>query len=373
MPSDIDRLEREIAGYVGRRRCVLTGRGASAIYIALQSLPRRAGKVVLPAILCPSPANVTLYAGFEPLFCDVSPADYNLDPQALRGLLQRHDDVAAIMPAHIYGHPAAIEEIAGIAAERGIPLIEDAAQSLGGEIGGRRMGGFGAMSILSFGHTKIIDAGGGGAVLTDDEALAEALRHHAGRLPAQPANHRDRAEQYRRTYYEWRALAAKDSTQNDRFLEMPAKFRDLYLYRAEGAWIAALGAAFPALDRIVAARRNTCDAFVELLAGDPRLALPERRSGGVPWRFTFLVDGAAQGPVTAALRAQGIDVSNWYPSLHRWYAVGKAQGDDAFPVARRVEARVVNLWVEPPKDAAYAKSVGMALKNALRRAAAHAA
>ncbi|HYR57690.1 MAG TPA: DegT/DnrJ/EryC1/StrS family aminotransferase, partial [Chthoniobacteraceae bacterium] len=74
----IERLEARLCDQLGRRHCIVAGRGATAIYLALRALPAKRGKVVLPSILCPSPASAALYAGLEPIFCDVSLSDFNM-------------------------------------------------------------------------------------------------------------------------------------------------------------------------------------------------------------------------------------------------------------------------------------------------------
>jgi len=172
----VRQLEDRLCAYFGRKHCCVTGRGATAIYLALRALPLKAGKVVLPAVVCPSPANAAMYAGFDPTFCDVSLQDYNMDVSSLEQVLSQYDDVVAVMPVHLYGYPADMDEIIGVARRKGLYVIEDAAQAMGGKYKGKKLGSLGDMSIISFGHTKILDIGWGGAVLTDDEGLAKGIR-----------------------------------------------------------------------------------------------------------------------------------------------------------------------------------------------------
>ena len=122
MTSAHERLEARLCAYLGRKHCIVVGRGATAIYLALRALPVRRGKVVLPSILCPSPANVTLYTGFEPIFCDISLADFSMDPASLQQVLSMHDDIVAIMPVHMNGQAAPMAEITALARQRGIRL-----------------------------------------------------------------------------------------------------------------------------------------------------------------------------------------------------------------------------------------------------------
>jgi dTDP-4-amino-4,6-dideoxygalactose transaminase len=115
-------LEQALASRLRRKHCVLTGRAASAIYIALKALDLGAGKVVMPTVGCPSPASVTLYSGHHPVFCDVRLQDFNLCPEALRQVLSDHPDVVAIMPVHLYGQAAPMRQILDVAAAHNLPV-----------------------------------------------------------------------------------------------------------------------------------------------------------------------------------------------------------------------------------------------------------
>lgn len=351
MNSALHELEIRLAALLGRRHCVAVGRGATAIYLALRALDRPRGKVVLPAVVCPSPANATLYAGLEPVFCDISLDDFNLDPAALERVLGEHPDAVAVLPVHLYGQAARMDEINALARVRGLAVIEDAAQAFGGSYRGRPLGSLGDVSIVSFGHTKTIDTGWGGAALTDDDTLAARMRAQREELPACPANIDALYAEYRRAYYALKPLADTHPRFDELFLALPGLFRDMYLFTLDDARVAPILAALDHLPAVVAARREHARRYRAALAGTG-LHLPREDAGAAPWRFSFLA-GAGRAPaLTAALRAVGVDASNWYPALHRWYAAGRRQDESLFPNARRLTREVVNLWVEPRLTAA---------------------
>jgi dTDP-4-amino-4,6-dideoxygalactose transaminase len=344
-------LERHVAALVGRRHCVLVGSGASAIYVALRALSRSAGKVIVPATACPAVPNAVLYAGFEPLFCDVSLESFNLCPAALKRLLGENPEVAAVIPVHLYGQPAPMGEILRISTARSVPVIEDAAQALGGSLAGRPLGTFGDVSILSFGRTKIVDAGGGGAALTDDDRLAERLRTLEAELPREPRQLTALGEEYRRVYYALKQLADSNPRFDELFLPLPARFRQMHLFQLDPARAGLIAAALDGLPANVAARRARALRY-RLRLERLDLHLPVSDAGAVPWRFSFLAGEGRIAALTAALRAEGIDASNWYPALPRWYAAGRTQPRDGFPHARRIAREVLNLWVTPEITAA---------------------
>jgi dTDP-4-amino-4,6-dideoxygalactose transaminase len=340
----VSRLESKLSRMIGKEHCLLTARGASAIYLALRALPARQGQVVLPATLCPSPASAVLYAGFEPIFCDISLDDYNLDPPALERTLEANPDVVAVLVPHLYGHPAQMQAIAKIVKKRAITVIEDVAQALGAELDGKMLGSFGDISILSFGHTKILDAGGGGALLTDDSRIADRVRGLRQELPAPSPQLQQLGQDYRQLYYSISAFAERDPRFHDLFLPFPGIFRDLYLHRYDESRDQAILEGLERLPEWIALRRQRASEYSKLLR-HRSIRLPSPSPGSVPWRFTFLVDH--QKEITARLREAGIDVSNWYPPLHRWYPSGRAQGAGLFPHAEQLARDVVNLWVDP--------------------------
>lgn len=339
-------LEDKLCAYFGRKYCCLTGRGATAIYLALQALPVKAGKVVLPAVVCPSPANATLYAGFEPIFCDVSLKDYNMDVSSLEKVLSQYDDIVAIMPVHLYGQPADMDKIIELAKRKGLYVIEDAAPAMGGEYKGKKVGSLGDMSIISFGHTKILDIGWGGAMLTDDEELASRAREELENIPEYLANVNEMFDEYRKVYYTIKPLAELNEQLNDLFLPLPFVYREMYLFRLAGSQIESISAQLGRLEEIVQKRRNNASEYKRRLQ-HPDIVHPEYTENGAPWRYTFLLRRDNQKYVTDRMRAEGIDISNWYPPLHRWYTSGKAQDDNLFKNADFLGKHVINLWVEP--------------------------
>ena len=342
----VRRLEDKLCAYFGRKHCCVTGRGATAIYLALRALPVKTGKVVLPAVVCPSPANAALYAGFDPIFCDVSLEDYNMDVSSLEKVLSQHDDVVAVMPVHLYGQPADMDEIIGVARRKGLYVIEDAAQAMGGEYKGRKMGSLGDMSIISFGHTKILDIGWGGAVLTDDEGLAKRIREELGNIPEWPTNINDMFAEYRKVYYALKPLTELNDQLNDLFLPLPFVYREMYLFKLTDSQADMILARLDELERIVQKRRDNAREYKKRLQ-HPDIIHPRYSEDGVPWRYTFLLRQDNQKHVTDRMRVEGFDISNWYPPLHRWYASGKAQDPSMFKNAEFLSKHVINLWVEP--------------------------
>ena len=174
-------LEDQLARYVGTQFCIATGSGTAALVAALQSLklPRNS-EVVISPILCPTVLLAIIFSGLKPIFCDVNLSDYQMNPKSISDIIS--DKTEVIIAAHLFGQTYNVEAIKKIAKKHSLVIIEDAAQSFGGEYKGKKHGSFGDLSITSFGHGKIIDSGnkvmtgGGGAVFTDDAEMYKNVK-----------------------------------------------------------------------------------------------------------------------------------------------------------------------------------------------------
>lgn len=185
-------FEEALAGYCGVNHAMACVNGTAALHICLKLAGvRPADEVLCPSLTFVATANAISYTGAIPHFVDVDAARLTLCPQALRmhlksiattrdgGIFNRQTGarIAALVIMHTFGHPAAMDALLEVAAEFGLPVIEDAAESLGSYYQQRHTGTFGLLSALSFNGNKIITTGGGGAILTQNSALAARARH----------------------------------------------------------------------------------------------------------------------------------------------------------------------------------------------------
>ena len=335
-------LEHQLAQMHNRRFCLLVSRGTTAIYLALKVLGLRPGKVILPSILCLNPANAVIYAGLEPFFCDVNLTDYNLDIEDLKRILKTHRDVRCLILAHSFGQPGDIEEIVNITQKNRIALIEDVAQALGGEYKGKPLGSFGDISILSFGHTKIIDVGGGGAILFDRKEYLKDFQYHLKRLPYRIKNYSSLNETYRKVYYALASIVREDFSLGRLYYSFPYLFRDLYLYGdLKVEFALKLKKALKTLKSVVDYRNENAGIYRKYLI-HPKIRHPHYRFKGVFWRYSFLIHSPYQQDIAQAIRDKGIDVSNWYPPVHLFYDL------DPRPLrkAEYLGKHIFNLWVD---------------------------
>lgn len=169
-------FEQAIADYIGTEYAVAVSNCTAALLLALISLDVGPGdKVAVTAFSWPATANVIVLCGAEPIFIDIEPETYNMDPSALEQALASKT-VKAVLPVHTFGGMADMSRILEIAKRQGAAVIEDAACAFGAELDGKRAGTFGAMGCFSFHPRKAVTTGEGGVITTDDPALARRLR-----------------------------------------------------------------------------------------------------------------------------------------------------------------------------------------------------
>ncbi|MEM5766655.1 MAG: DegT/DnrJ/EryC1/StrS family aminotransferase [Candidatus Aenigmatarchaeota archaeon] len=171
----VKEFEEKIADYIGVRYAIATSSGTTALHTALLAVGIKPGdEVITTPFTFIATANSILYCGARPVFVDVDEKTFNIDTTKIEGKIT--EKTRAILPVHLYGHPADIESLIEICEEHNLILVEDVAQALGAEFNGKKVGSFGDCAIFSFYPTKNITTGEGGIVVTNDEKIAEKCR-----------------------------------------------------------------------------------------------------------------------------------------------------------------------------------------------------
>ncbi|MER2190104.1 MAG: LegC family aminotransferase [Solibacillus sp.] len=188
----VTKFEDELAKFVGVKRAVAVVNGTAALHIALKVAGVEADdEVLMPALTFIATANAVSYCGAIPHFIDVQEETLGVDPFKLETYLQEISEVRgnelynkqtnrrmkALVPMHTFGHAVHLDELVALADKYHLVLVEDAAESLGTYYKGKHTGSFGKINAMSFNGNKILTTGGGGAILTDDEALADYAKH----------------------------------------------------------------------------------------------------------------------------------------------------------------------------------------------------
>ena len=312
----VERFERDFAAYCGAAHGVSVSNGTTALHLALHALGIGAGdEVIVPALTFVASANAVTYTGARPVFADVNPRTWCLEPSAVAALIT--PQTRAIMPVHLYGNPAAMTELLELARDHDLLVIEDAAEAHGALVNGQRVGSLGTMGTFSFYANKIITTGEGGMITTNDDALAarcRMLRDHA-MPPDQRYWHNEVGFNYRMTNLQ-----------------------------------AAVGVAqLEQIDGFVARKRAIAARYRAQLSDLPGLQLPVEAAGctNVYWMMSALVTAAAplsRDALILALRARGIDSR---PFFHPLDTLPPYRRASPCPVAVDLSARGLNLPSSP--------------------------
>ena len=312
-PAVVD-FERRFADYCGTREAVGVNSGTSALHVALLAAGVGPGDEVIttPFTFVATIAAIE-YAGARPVFVDIDPAYYCIDPEKLEAAITPR--TKAVIPVHLYGQPADMDPILGIARARNLVVIEDACQAHGAEYHGRRCGSMGVIGCFSFYPGKNLGAcGEGGAAVTDDPQLAATMR-----------SLRAWGEETRYTHT-----------------------RRGFNYRMDGIQGAVLGVKLRHLERWTDARRQRAAVYAGSLA-DTGVVVPQVRPGARHVFHVFAVRVPHRDAVRAQLTEAGVQTGIHYPiPLHLQPAyrdLGYTAGD--FPVAERVANDVLSLPLFP--------------------------
>ena len=342
-------FEQAVADYVGAKYAVAVSNCTAALHLALLALDTQPGDlVIVTAYSFVATANVIELCGAQPVFVDIQPDTFNLDPNCLEGVLKRLMAVSetarrvkAILPVHTFGQLADMPAILELADRYALPVVEDAACALGATLHGRQAGTWGTMGCFSFHPRKAITTGEGGIITTNDPELAHrlrALRNH-GQDP--------------------------DATAPDFIL--PG-----FNYRMT-EFQAALGLTqMVKLDRIIAARRRLAAHYDELLQNTP-LQAPAVAPGSRSVYQSYVVllperATACRDEIISRLKKQGIEttIGTWHMPMttHFHSRYGYKAGD--FPVADQVFARSMTLPLHEKMLQSQQEEVVDALQGVLR-------
>lgn len=229
---EVDAFEEELAAYCGRQHAVALASGTAALHLGLLTLGVGPGDLVLTSTMTfAATANAIVYTGADPVFVDCDETG-NMNPdlleRAFETLAQEGLAVKAVVPVDLLGKVANHERIDAIAERYGVPVLSDAAESLGATRHGRQSASFGVAAAVSFNGNKIMTTSGGGALLTDDAAIAQRVRYLAtqARQPVVHYEHKDVGFNYRMS----NLLAAVGRAQLARLPEMIERRRQLRLH-----------------------------------------------------------------------------------------------------------------------------------------------
>jgi dTDP-4-amino-4,6-dideoxygalactose transaminase len=350
--EEVEALERELAAYVEARHGVGVASGSDALLLVLHALGVGPGdEVICPSFTFFATAGAVARLGARPVFADIDPASYCLDPASVRREAARCRRLRAIVAVHLYGRAADNDALLALAGELGVPLVEDAAQAIGArDASGRRVGARGRAACWSFYPTKNLGgAGDGGMVTTDDEELAERLRRL--RVHGSP-----------------RRYVHEELGMNSRLDALQAAVLRVKLRRLE-AWNAARRAHARAYDEAFA-KAGALPSSVPLSAGGLPLRTPEPPAPpaeSVHHLYVVRVPRERREALRAHLTRCGIGHDVYYPlGLHQQRCFAEAARDARLPETEAAAAEVLALPLYPELRADQRERVVEAVLAGLR-------
>ena len=309
----IAQFEEMFAAFCGTPYAIATSSGTSALHLAVRALDIGPGdEVIVPTLSFIATATAVTYTGARPVFVDSERETWNIDPELIEHAVTKH--TKAIIPVHLFGHPANMDPILEIAARNGLSVIEDAAQAHGARYKNRCVGGMGTLGIFSFYGNKIITTGEGGMVVTDRADLAEKLRIL-----------RDHGMSSKRHY--WHPVLG-------------------YNYRMTNLQ-AALGVAqLEKVGSILNAKKQIAQTYARALRGFSGISLQPKQpwAESVCWLYSILIDpksfGSTRDELANHLKESNIESRPLFPPIHTQpvYATGQD-----LPIAQELSANGLSL------------------------------
>jgi len=309
---EVAELEEKLAGYIGVKHCITCANGTDALQIAQMALGIGAGdEVITPGFTYIATAETVALLGAKPIYVDVDPQTYNLDPQKLEEAVSPR--TKAIIPVSLFGQCADFDEINKIADRHGIPVIEDAAQSFGATYKGRYSGNLSTIACTSFFPSKPLGCyGDGGAIFTNDDELAKAIRQIA------------RHGQDRRYHHIRIGVNSRLDT-----LQAAILIPKLEILPDE-----------------MQLRQQVVERYTDLLKANGSIKLPYIETHNVSAFAQYTVQVSNRESVQASLAAAGVPTAVHYPiPLNKQPAV--QDSDALLPVGDELAERVLSLPMHP--------------------------
>lgn len=286
----LDRFEKEFSAACQTKHCLAVANGTVALHLALLTLDVQPGdEVLVPTLTYIATANAVRYIGAVPVFVDVDPDTWCIDPAQLEDAITPR--TKGIIAVHLYGHPADMDPINQVADANGLWVVEDAAEAHMGEYKGRRVGSLAKIATFSFFGNKIFTSGEGGAITFNDDALLERAK----------------------------MLRSQGNDPNRRYVHQIVG----YNYRMTNVAAAILCAQIERADDIIGRRTEIFETYERHLKGIPGIGLQPIAPWAklTPWLYCIMVDPARYGmsrdQLADHLRENGVDTRPFFPGMHQ--------------------------------------------------------
>ena len=316
--------------------CLVVARGATGIFLILQSLGLEGYEALVPANLCYAGVYPVVYAGMKPVFCDVDPESGNVTPEGVASLLS--DQVRVMIIPHMYGNPVrGLEKIRSLCRDRGVTLVEDCASAMGATAAAYDVGSMGDYCIYSTGYAKTIDLGYGGLIVSREHGL-DRIAEMEVRLPAETERAHQETALFSALYRVLRNQGEGTRLAERLYRTMMESSRDMLIHRITEDRKAEVLRSLRTLPDVIRKRREAWKEYQERLSGIRHARMYSFAPGAVPWRANLLIeDPELRRKVIQGCLDRRLPVSDWYPRVTPMFGEERH-----FPGAQWHEEHILN-------------------------------
>ncbi len=348
-------IEGDLLSSTGCQKVFWFGRGTTALFFAFRAIIQKRPdvqqpEIIIPSILCPTPANVALMAGLKPRFADI---DLNTGLISFESVkIIKSKNTVALLAVHLYGNAIDLAQFIPWCKKENIVIIEDNAQSLGGILPDKKpVGSYGDYSIYSFNITKILEGGGGALIVrnSNDTSVVDSLVN-VPFYDISDEKFRQLSDSYRNLHHSMITLLRHKliSPQriNEFILNITRAYDGLFLRNFHNK---KLYKEWMCLEHILQERQIKAEKYQTLLSSLPLNFISNFKQSGICWRFTVLYSNEDKlVEASEAIRNEGFHVSNLYWPLNQFYNTS-----DHCPNAELFGKRVLNFWLDSRTDSSW--------------------
>ena len=350
-------LEQLLCVDLQREYSRIVGSGTIGLYLSLKALGLRGQSVAIPNNVCFNVPLAVILSGNSPLYVDIDFQTLSLSPGSLRDHIE---DISAVVAVHGYGNMCDIESIERICNNRGIPLIEDCCLAQGANSNGKPAGSFGDISILSFGSSKIIEVGHGGAILTNDSLLQNQMIQIESKL-ASFSNLNSKTIQHLGSVFKsiYNVYYLDGLTKAcSGFINEVERSKEAFLFKFSNYYLERIHNEVKVIGKNIVERRRNFEKIYHLLADIEGKFIDIQRppKGSVIWRACFFAR-EKRNELFKFLLGKEHQISSWYPSIDLFMRKREDTTWESTPNSDWISDHIVNILINDKINDSYLKSI----------------
>lgn len=318
---------------------LVTGRGSTALWLIFQVLGKQSAKVLVPVNICEIVYPIIINSDLDPVFYDVDSKSGIATPQIIKEAYTGEEDILIVL--HQFGIPVEIDAICSWAESKNIFVIEDVCCALGATYKGHPLGTWGNAAIFSFGYSKILEYGIGGAVYSRDRVIYQKIHDQIQQLPPYSYEHKTKEIEFRSHIHLLRR--STNISKIKEYNEIYDNYMKYLLFKLEQKDINSIRILYQELEKNLKTRSYFADRYRKEITNN-RIRHAHKKTGQTYWRYNIFVKPHNQKKVIQGLRQNGLLASNWYPPMAKFF--DKSYDPQKFGGCESFATQVINLFVD---------------------------